>query len=591
MVKVKEKVKKSGLIFLCALIICLAVLPASCAGKVGGNSTGQRDSAVTMAGEENAPNAIAWDLTAPQIDIINAQHPEKCPAGAQKRNDTVIVGTSDFSAVFNPIYCELAFDAAVTELLFDGLVESDFNALPIPGMADYEISSDGLRYTFTLKDGLFFSDGTPVTTKDVEFTMYALADPDYLGPYDILSVGISGLADYYEGNAENISGIEIIDEKKIRFTLDEPNAQAIWFFRVGILSKNYYGKGFNKGDMQTVEALNDQPMGCGQYILADYRLGESIKLTANDAYWKGTPKVKNLIFSLSPLGQEVERVLMGEVDIDFPVPGEDTIKAAQEAGFMDIYRYPTNGYSYLGLNLNLEKYRDKKVRQALVYGLNRKDAVETVFGPYADVLNIPQSRLSWAYTEEGINPYEFDPERATALLKEAGWEKDSAGKLKKDGETFKITFTTTDDNPFTEVLIPVMQDNYGKLGIETVFETLDFMTLVDRVLAGEIDMWCMAWELTPDPDDSRSYHTDGPQNLYYYSNPEVDRLLEDGVKEQDREKRKEIYHQVYRLLNADIPCIWLYQRSDMWVVNSRIKNFMVSPYRNWTLDMWRMEIQ
>ena len=136
-----------------------------------------------------------------------------------------------------------------------------------------------------------------------------------------------------------------------------------------------------------------------------------------------------------------------------------------------------------------------------------------------------------------------------------------------------------------------MQENYGKLGIEMIFEPLDFMTLIDKVLAGDIDMWCLAWDLTTDPDDSGSYKTGGPQNLYHYSNPEADLLWEKGVKELDRDKRKETYHQVYRLLNEDIPCIWLYQRSDMWVVNSRIKNFMVSPYRNWTHDMWRMEIQ
>ncbi|MGI6684686.1 MAG: ABC transporter substrate-binding protein [Bacillota bacterium] len=585
----KNKVKKRSILVLFFTILCLAVFLTACAGKTGS------DSVETGAGSgENIDSTYkmeSWDLSTPNIEIMKASQPEKCPDRSLKRNDTIIIGTSDFSGVFNPIYCEMAFDAAVTELIFDGLVEADYNARPIPGMADYKISDDGLTYTFTLREGLKFSDGTPVTTKDVEFTIYALADPEYYGPYDVFSVGITGLMDYYEGNADAISGIKILDEKKIEFTLDEPNAQAIWLFRVGILSKEYYGKNFKKGDLTSLEALNDKPMGSGQYLLAEYNLGESIKLTAHEAYWKGTPKIKNLIFSMTPIGQEVERVMTGEVDIDFPAPSEDTVKAAQDAGFMDIYLYPTNGYSYLGLNLELDKYQDNKVRQALVYGLNRQAVVDTVFGPYADVINIPQSKLSWAYTEEGINLYEFDLDKAAVLLKEAGWEKDGSGNLKKDGETFKITFTTSDDNPFTEVLIPVMQEDYGKLGIETKFETLDFMTMVDRVLAGEIDMWCLAWDLTPDPDDAGSYHTDGPQNLYNYSNPQVDALWEAGAKELDREKRKKIYHEVYQLLNDDIPCIWLYQRSDMWVVNSRIKNFMVSPYRNWTLDMWRMEIQ
>lgn len=561
--------KKLRILFALMVILCLSVLFTSCARTTS---------------PEN------WDLAAKEIDIIRAQSPENCPETAQKRNDTIIIGTSELNGVFNPLYSETAFDMNVANLVFDGMVESDFNAVPIPGMADFQISDDGLTYSFILKDGVKFSDGTPLTTKDVEFTIYAMCDPNYDGPYDGASIGIVGFKDYAAGDAGSISGIKVVDEKNIQFTLEKPNGQAIWFFGVGILSKNYYGKDFEIGNLETVKAFNDQPMGSGQYKLAEYNLGESIKLTSHENYWKGKPKIKNIIFSLTPPGQEVERVITGEVDIDFPAVSQDTVASAVDTGFVDIYRYPTNGYSYVGMNLKDAKYQDQKVRQALVYGLNRQAVVESVFGPYANVINIPQSRVSWAYSEEGINQYSFDLEKAAALLAEAGWEKDGTEKLMKDGKNFKITFSTSEGNPFTDVMIPVMQEDYGKLGIEIAFEYLDFMALIDKVLAGQADMWFLAWDLTADPDDG-SYKSDGAQNLFNYANPEVDLLWEQGVKGIDRDKRKETYRQVYQTLNEDIPCIWLYQRSDMWVVNSRIKDFKVSPYRNWTQDMWQMEIQ
>lgn len=562
--------KKLGNYFLLMVLLCVSVLVTSCARTTSTES---------------------WDLASKQIDIISAQYSENCPDAAKKRNDTAIIGTSEFNGVFNPLYSESAFDLNVTSLIFDGMVEADFDAVPISGMADFQISDDGLTYSFTLKDGIKFSDGTPLTTKDVEFTFYALCDPGYDGPYDAASIGIAGYGEYFEGKSERISGIKVVDEKNIQFTLEKPNAQAIWFFGVGILSRDYYGHDFKKGNLETVKALHDKPMGCGQYKMSEYRLGESVELSSHDNYWKGKPKIKNLIFSVTPPGQEVERVITGEADIDFPAVSQDTVTSAVDAGFIDIYRYPTNGYGYVGMNLNNLKYQDKKVRQALVYGLNRQAVVETVFGPYAQVINLPQSRVSWAYNEGGLNQYSFNLDKAAALLKEAGWEKDSSGKLVKDGKQFEICFSTDEGNPITDVMIPVMQENYSKLGIKMEFQYLDFMTMVDKLESGDLDMWFLAWDLTPDPDDSGTYKTDGPQNISHYSNPQADLLWDQGVKEVDRDKRKDIYRQVYQILNDDIPCIWLYQRTDMWVVNSRVKNFKVSPYRNWTCDMWQMEIQ
>lgn len=564
--------KKSRIITILALALSSAVLLASC-GSAAPKTT-----------------ASSWDLAAKQIDIIKGTDASKSPDAAKNRADTLVIGTTDFNGIFNPLWSETHYDINVTRHVFGDLVEPDFDAKPIPGLVDFKISSDGLTYTLTLKKGVKFSDGTPVTAKDIEFTYTALCDPTYDGPVDIGSLNIVGFKDYYEGSAETVSGIKVIDDSNIEFKFEKPNAQAIWLFNGGVMSKAYYGADFKKGNLETIKKLNDKPMGAGPYKLTEYKLGESITLTANENYIKGAPKIKNVIYSVTPPGQELERVKLGEVDIDFPPVSQENIDDAKSTGYIDVYRYPTNGYGYVGFKDDDPKYSDKRVRQALMTALNRKDVVQSIYGPYANVINIPQSKVSWAYTEEGIKTYDFDLAKAEALLKEAGWTKDANGKLTKDGQQFKINFTAVQGHTITDPMLPVMKDDYSKLGIDISIEYVDFPTLTDKVNNEQADMWFMAWGLTADPDQSGIYTSDGPQNRYNYSSAEADKLQQEALEATSIDKRKEIYTKIYQILNEDVPCIWVYQRSDMWAMNSRVKNVKVSPYRDWVYDINGMEL-
>jgi len=555
--------------FIMAWVLCCAFILASCSGS----------------------DAISsWDLTVKQMDIIKASNPENNPVAAKKRKDTLVIGTTDFNGIFNPLWGETAYDASIALNIFGSLIEPDFDAMPISGMADYEISEDKLTYTLRLKKGVRFSDGTPMTAEDVAFTYYVLCDPSYDGSADVASVQLQGWKDYVEGRADTISGIKVIDASTIQFRLEKPNAQAIWFFSSGVLSKAYYGRDFTKGNVESIKALNDKPMGAGPYVFEAYSLGESVSLTANPNYYKGKPKIKHIVYSVTPTGQELERVKLGEVDIDFPSVNEDNIEDAKKQGFIDIYRYPANGYGYIGFRNDEPKYSDRRVRQALLMAINRKDIVEAIYGSYANVINIPQSRLSWAYTDEDINAYDYNPEEAEKLLTEAGWSRDADGWLVKNGEPFKIVFTAMQGHPITDAMLPVMKDDYQKLGIDLEIAYVDWPTLTEMVAAGSCDMWFMAWGLSPDPDPSGVYRTGGPLNWYNYSNTEADALMQKALETTDMTERKMLYKQIYQLINRDVPCFWIYQRSDMWAVNCRVKNFKVSPYREWYYGIDQMSL-
>lgn len=561
--------KKSRITAIIALVVCCIFVIASC-GTQTSNSN--------------------WDLAVKQIDILEGTNPEKSPAVATNRKDTLVIGSTDFNGIFSPAWSESAYDMAVAQLVFGSLIEPDYDAKPIAAMAEFKISEDNLTYTFTLKKGVKFSDGQPVTAKDIEFTYYVFCDPAYDGPSDAASIKIVGAKDYFDNKVDTISGIKVINDSSIEVKIEEVNAEAIWFFGAGVLSKEYYGKDYKKGNLDSLKSLHDKPMGAGTYKLAEFKLGESITLVANDSYFRGAPKINKVIYSVTPAGQQLERVKLGEVDVDFPTVSEENVADAKDSGFIDIYRFPTNGYGYVGFKNDDPKYSDKRVRQALIHALNRKDVVEAVYGPFANVINIPQSKVSWSYTDEGINPYEFDLTKAENLLKEAGWIKNANGKLEKNGQEFKILFSAIQGHPVTDPMLPVMKDDYGKLGIDVEIEYVDFPTLIDKANGGTADMWFMAWGLTPDPNPYNVYGSDGPQNNYHYNSPDADKYMKEALRTTDITNRKEIYKKVYKTINEDVPCLWVYQRSDMWAVNSRVKSFKVSPYRDYYYDLYQTEI-
>ena len=531
------------------------------------------------------------DLTSQSVDIVKATDTSRNPQVALDRKDTIVIGTDDFNGVFIPQFGQTVPDRQVYELLFEPLVGVDEEGKPIDdGIATWTVEDD-VKYTFTIKDGVVFSDGTPVTAEDVEFSYLVLADPTYDASSDIGKYGILGVDAYKNGQADSIEGIKVIDEKTIEFTLEQPNAEVIYFFTLGIIPKAYYGEGYTFGDLSSIRDLQAKPMGSGPYKFVEYKEGQTVTLVANENYWQGTPGIPNVIFKVTSNATEMQEIISGQIDIQDITVSVENVEQLKAAGFVDLHIFPTNGYGYLGMNHELPKFSDVRVRQALKYAINRKDATEAIYGPYGNVLNIPQSRVSWAFTDEGINSYDYDMEKAASLLDEAGWEMGDDGFRYKDGEKFEIFFTGMSDHPVLDILLPMMIESYKELGIDFKVEYVDFPTLIDKTNNYAAEMWFLAWSLTPDPGSaSNIYRTGGPQNKYNYSNPAADQLWIDGVAETDFNKRAEIYGDLYRILNEDVPVIIIYQRSDMWAANSRLENFNVSPYRTFTKDLWKVTI-
>ncbi|WP_371367670.1 Oligopeptide-binding protein AppA [Sporomusa rhizae] len=533
------------------------------------------------------------DLSSKLTEVMQAEQPEKNPDLAKSRKDTLIIGVNTPDGVLNPLYADSDYDNRINTVIFDYLLGKDPQGQPVPGVAEkWEVSADGLEYTFHLRKNAAFHDGSPVTAEDVAFSYYILSDSSYDGPADVFSYFIKGCKAYHDGKATTIEGIQIIDPYTIKFVLEKPNASVIYSFTEyfsPILSKAYYGKDYKQGNTEGIKKLHRAPMGSGPYKFVQYKEGIETILTANESYWRGKPKIKNVIYKATNENTRIQMLSSGEIDLDEVTVNARNVAQLKSAGFLTIQMHPTNGYGYIAMNIANPMFSDRKVRQALAYGLNRKQVVDAVYEGYADVSNEPESKVGWAFNPD-VNPYEYNLEKAARMLDEAGWIKGADGIREKDGRKFIIHFTASSPNPVNDALIPVAKQNYEQLGIQFVPEQMEFNGVVRKQKSGEAEMFFMAWGLNTDPDSTTIFKTRGTQNYLHYSNAKVDALLEKGLATTNLAERKQVYQELYKELNEDLPYIFMYQRRDMYPINARVKGISISPYRNFTYDLWQAEL-
>ncbi|OWA35759.1 ABC transporter substrate-binding protein [Saccharibacillus sp. O16] len=583
------------------MLVTLMAFGSILAACGGGEETAKTDTTTpteTATTDNKTDETAATDEAEPAaegesdaIGLTEATDMNSNPEAAKARTDSMIIGTTAPQGVFNPLFHQTAYDVAIDDTIFAGFIKVKGDGTYENDMADdIKISEDNKTYTFHIRDGAKFSDGTPVKASDYLFTMKLYMDASYDGQSDPLSWNIVGANEYNKGTAKEISGIKVVDDQTVSVTVSDYDAMTqVNLGGIAILPEAYYGKGYKQGDLTTVKALNTKPMGAGAYKMKNYSAGQEVDLVANENYYGGVAKVPNIIFKTTTDTTNMAMLQSGETDLDNITVNEDNVEELKSMGFLDVDVLKNNGYGYVAMNNKKPMFADVKVRQALTYGLNRAEVVDAAYGPYAEVINIPQSDVSWAYTADKINPYDYNPEEAKKLLDEAGWKVGADGIREKDGKKFEINFSATAENPVVDALIPIMTENYQELGIKLVTETLDFNAIMEKKDRGDYDMFFAAWGLTPDPD-STVYITDGAQNNSGYSNKEVDALYAKGKKELDLNKRKEIYAEAYQKINADAPEILMYQRTNMLAINGRLDGWDITPYKEYQHSLSQVEV-
>ncbi|PFU21364.1 ABC transporter substrate-binding protein [Bacillus cereus] len=562
----KKKTKKWAGVF--SVLLSSSLVLSACGG--------QEDTASTEPVKQQ-------DLKNVKIEKISATDKTKVPDKAKNRKDTLVVGISKPGGVFLPYFQQNGWDGNVTSVIFASLVSTDKQGKPIPELAEkWDVSSDQLTYTFHLRKNLKFSDGSPLTADDVAFTLTLLHDKAYEGEVDISQYAVKGGKEYKEGKATSIEGIQVVDPQTIKITTEKVNSQAIFVLGGTVLSKAYYGKDYKQNtSLDYLKDLYGKPLAAGPYKFEKYIPGQEVRFVANENYYAGKPKIQNFIYKITSGDTKLQLFQTGEVDHTGLGTGDEVLEQAKALEFANIQIETAPSFSYIYMNNNKPYLKDKKVRQALIYGLDRKKYVDTALKGYGTVANVPIHPTSWAYTEEGVNKYEYDKEKAKKLLDEAGWKVGSDGIREKDGQKLKLSYFGPSSAKDSDLLIPIAKENYKEIGVEFNPEFMDFNTMLSKVNKGDYDLASVSTPITSDPSETAGeYLSTANETSLGYKNAKVDELIQKGIETVDIEKRKPIYKELYKELSDDPPVILLNYRRTITGYNGNIKGIDPEKYNS-----------
>ncbi|GIO21523.1 ABC transporter substrate-binding protein [Oceanobacillus sp. J11TS1] len=555
------KARKYYFILFTALILFLT----ACNTEMGG---GEESAAAGSDGEDTQSVDVVEDTK------IEASDPASSPELALNRGNTVVVGLQEPGGVFTPHFNTSGYDGNVQSVMFPPLVDIDESGEPYPRLAEsWEISDDGLTYTYHLRENLKFDDGSDLTAHDVAFTITLLHDPSYPGSTDITEANVVGGLDYKEGDAEEIDGITVIDDQTIEIQVEEPNARSLTMLGGEVLSESYYGADYSKGNLDYINDLHLKPLGAGPFKFEAYNPGEEIRFISNEFYYNGEPEVDTFIYRTSE-GDSQQFFQTGELDYSAFPADQDNFELLQSLGYANIDLYTSSNYSYVAFNHESEIFQDPNVRIAFNLGLDRQAYIDARFQGFAELANVPVAPVSWAYTDE-IEPFPYDPEEAKRLLEEAGWKEGSDGIREKDGEKLRVYFFTTDGSGGNDIFVTLAQENYREIGIDLQIEQMDFNALLSRVDNGDHDLVSFSTTMQPDPHIGvEAFHSKHTSNTFRgYENPEVDELIDAAVAVSDINERAEAYHELYAKLQEDPPMILLNYNKVLAGTNARVEGF------------------
>jgi peptide/nickel transport system substrate-binding protein len=480
-------------------------------------------------------------------------------------NDIIVVGIEAEPTSLDPQQVTDINTMRVLSNLYDTLVHMSAEGFePQPGMAQsWDISDDGLEYTFELREGLTFHDGTPVDAAAVEFTFERMLDPEH--PY--ADTGPFPFAATYFSQVETV---EAVDPLTVRFTLAEPfsaflgNLSSMTAAIISPTALEEFGADFSQ-----------RGVGSGPYQLASWERGSRVVLEANANYWEGAPPTPQAVFV--PIVDNVARVVAlqsGQLNIAVNIQ-PDSIAGLEEDPRFEVLQQVGPHIWWITLDMNNEHLADKRVRQALNYAIDREAITNDIlkgtgvpaYGP------IPPGLAGY---DPELTSYTYDPERARELLAEAGFA---------DGFTIDLWVPTSGSGMQEPVPMgTAIQAYWADIGVNARINTLDWGTYLSNLAAPPAESGYTTFELsfmlgTGEPDILISTLLSTEQiapagiNTGGYSNPEVDRLAAEARRELDASNRAELYRQIANIIIEDAPWVFVDHWKQSAAITSDVQGF------------------
>jgi peptide/nickel transport system substrate-binding protein len=454
----------------------------------------------------------------------------------------------------------------IADLCCSGLIKVTPEMDYAPDVAERWETPNDKTIIFHLNPNAKFQDGRPVTAQDVKWT------------YDSLMA--EGFTSSKKSGYSAVQTIEAPDPKTVIFHLKEPNGGIFDNLTLGILPQN-----------ANADAMKMKPIGAGPYKVVEFKTDESVTLEAFDQWHGGPPKIKNVTVRVIPDATTlVLELTRGTVNFQVNQIPFENVATFEKSPKHQVIKKPGSVWQYLAFNLRDPMLKKVEVRRAIAHAIDRERIVKDLLRGHGVPSDTMFGEGHWARATN-LPSYPYDPGKAKQLLDAAGY-KDPDG----DGPQtrFTLNFKTSTDTE-ANLRAQMIQQMLQQVGVKVEIQSSEFGTFLEDVQKGNFQMYSLSRNGIADPDfyyvifHSRSFPPEG-QNRGYYSNPRVDQLIMDGRATFDRAKRKQVYGEIQRIVQEDLPYLSLYQQINVAVMDKKLQGYEMYPAGFW-LSVPRMSFQ
>jgi len=539
-----------------------------------------------LAGCQSAP-AQPTSAPAPQAATAAPGAPAGVPTstpapvtGQAKRGGTLKFPVDANVTPWPPI--GLLQNLLVNKTIFNALCRySAEDWSPQPDLAEkWEVSKDGLTWTFYLRKGVEWHDGKPFTSADVKFTIELFKDPK--------------VASSFRGNVLAIENVEIVDTHTVKMVTKSPNSALpeVLAYLIFMMPKHLL-EGGDYTPTKFPEAFINKPIGTGPFKFQEHVPGDHLTVVANEKYYEGRSYLDSIIFKIVRDGNSrVAQVKTGELDVAFPNLSQ--LAALQGAANLTVVNRRRMDYRFLGAWYKNSKigpfFSEKKFRQALAYAIDAKGIIQQVTGGNADRSNgpLPPALKKW-YVKDTPS-FDYDPNKAGQMLADLGFKKGADGIMEKGGSKLSFECLTDSGQPDMIQATLIMQQNMRDIGIGMEVKPSEFNQVVDAYrVKNEFETISWLYVTPSSPDQSTYWMTGSSLNHWTYSNTEIDSLYKEALSTFEEPKQKELYTKLYTILADDQPVNFLYHPHEFQAISKKVKGWPETHYRDcalWLHKVW-----
>ncbi len=481
----------------------------------------------------------------------------------------------------NPITSTDAYSSSINSHIYETLVERDKDSLEIiPQLAKrWTISPDKMKYRFTLKKGVLWSDGVEFTADDVIYSFRVMKDPKTASAH---------LKVYYI----DVKDVKKLDKYTVEFTYSKPYFLALEFCGGMPIVPEHI---FNDGTDFNTHKNNRFPIGTGPYRFHRWDTGKRIVLKTNKKYRGKSPEIKTVVYKLvAEANVALQMLKKGDLDI-MSLRGIQWVRQTQSDKFKRNFyklKYYQPSYSYIGWNAKRDYFKSKIVRRALTHMINRQAILDKLLFGLGKIVTGNFYIFSKEYNKT-IEKWQYDPKLGRKLLEQEGWkDSDGDGILDREGKKFSFTFTISSGSKFAERLASILKEDFSKAGIEMEITRFEWAVFVNKLNKRDFDAVTLAWNLGYGGDPYQLWHSSQVEkgsNFCSFVNSEADSIIKKARVEFNQGRRIKLYHRFHEILHEEQPYTFMFTSPALSAVSRRFDNVKVHTL-GLDFEEWKVKV-